>query len=89
MRGGQGMLRYLDNGEDVKVGIPELQERQGTFEKVGISVQQVAQQAMIENGQKIFRHFEARRRRVMYCQWGQVGRKAERSGGIAGNTSFE
>ena len=51
-------------------------------EKSRISVRQVAQQAMNENGQQFFEAFQARRRRVMYCQLGQVGRTAERSGGI-------
>ena len=51
------MLRYLDNGHDVKVGITELQGRLKISEKVRISVRQVAQQAMNENGQKVFEVF--------------------------------
>ena len=32
------MLRYLDNSDDVKVGVTELQEQLNLSEKVGISV---------------------------------------------------
>ena len=51
------MLRYLDNCNDVKVGITELQERVEASAQIGISIQQVAQQAMNEDGQKIFEVF--------------------------------
>ena len=36
------MLRYLDNSDDVKVGITELQERFEVPVQIGISIQQVA-----------------------------------------------
>ena len=39
------MLRYLDNSDDVKVGINELQERLEVPVQIGISIQQVAQLA--------------------------------------------
>ena len=58
------MLRYLDNGDDVKVGITELQERLGVPVQIGISIQQVAQLARSENGQKIFEVFG---RKNKYC----------------------
>ena len=45
------MLKYLEDSDDVKVGITELQEQVEISEKVGISIRQVAQQAMNENGQ--------------------------------------
>ena len=48
------MLRYLENSDDVKVCITELQERLEVPVQIGISIQQVAQQARSENGQKIF-----------------------------------
>ena len=51
------MLRYLDNSNDVKVGITELQERVEVPLQFGISIQQVAQQAVNEDGQKIFEIF--------------------------------
>ena len=57
----KGMLRYLDGGNDVKVGITELQERSEVPVQFGISIQQVAQQAMNENGPtnfEVFRHEE-------------------------------
>ena len=44
------MLRYLDNCSKVKVGITELQERV----EICVSIQQVARQAMSEDGQKSF-----------------------------------
>ena len=53
----KGMLRYLDNCNDVKVGITDLQERAGVPAQIGTSIQQVAQQAMNEDGQKIFEVF--------------------------------
>ena len=63
----KSMLRYLDNCKDVKVGIAELQERVEVPAQIGISIQHVAQQAMDENGQNIFRNILARRRRTVYC----------------------
>ena len=47
------MLRYLDNCNEVTVSITELQERAEVPAQIGISIQQVAQQAMNEDGQKI------------------------------------
>ena len=72
------MLRYLDNCNEVKVGITVLQERVEVPLQFGISVQKVAQQAMNEAGQKIFEVILAGRRRIMYCQLGQMGGAAER-----------
>ena len=51
------MLRYLDNSEKMTVGIAELQERVEVPVQIGISFQQVAQQARSENDQKIFEVF--------------------------------
>ena len=51
------MLRYLDKSDDVKVAITELQERSEVPVQIGISILQVSQQAMNENGQKIFEVF--------------------------------
>ena len=53
----KGMLGCIDNRNDVKVGNTELQERVEVPLQFGISIQQVAQQAMNENGQKIFEIF--------------------------------
>ena len=63
----KGVLRYLDNCNEVKVGITELQERVAVPAQVGISIPQVAQQAMNEDGQKIFELILARRKRIMCC----------------------
>ena len=46
----KGMPRYLNNYNEVKVGT-ELQERVDVPAQIGISIQQVAQQAMNEDGQ--------------------------------------
>ena len=51
------MLRYLEDSEDLKVGVTEFQEQLGTSEEACISVKQIAQQAMNENGQKILENF--------------------------------
>ena len=48
----KSMLRYLDNSDDVKVGITILQERVEVPEQIGISILQVARQATNEDGQK-------------------------------------
>ena len=50
----KGMLRYLDNSDVAKVGITELQERVEVPLQFGIPIQQVAQLARSESGQKIF-----------------------------------
>ena len=38
------MLRYLEDSEDLKVGVTELQEQLGRSEEAGVSIRQVAQQ---------------------------------------------
>ena len=45
------MLKYLEDSDDVKVGITELQERLEISAKVGISIRHVAQQATNEHDQ--------------------------------------
>ena len=51
------MLRYQEDSEDLKVCVTELQEQLEISEEAGVSIRQVAQQAMNENGQKIFEMF--------------------------------
>ena len=46
------MLIYLDNCNEVKRGTNESQERVEVPAQIGISIQQVAKQAMNEDGQK-------------------------------------
>ena len=65
------MLRYVEDSEDVKVGVTELQEQLEISEDASASIRQIAQQAMNENGQKIFDIFFARKRRGTYCQSGR------------------
>ena len=51
------MLTYQEDCEDLKVGDSELQEQLGISEEASIPIKQIAQQAMTENGQKIFEMF--------------------------------
>ena len=44
------MLRYLDNSEELKVCIVELQERLEVLVQIGLSIRHVAQQARSETG---------------------------------------
>ena len=89
------MLRYLDNSEKVKVGIAELQERLEVPVQIGISIQQVAQQARSENGQKIFEVFGKEEEEVYVASW--AGCAVERLSGVgkkmsgheSGNTNAE
>ena len=53
----KGFLRHLEDSEDSKVSVTELQEQLGISEEAGISVKQVAQQARNENGQNMFEIF--------------------------------
>ena len=53
----KSMLRYLDNCNEVKVGITELQERVVVPAQIGISIRQVARQAMNDDGQRFFEVF--------------------------------
>ena len=53
----KGMLRCLDNCDEEKVGITELQERVEVLAQIGISIQLVVQEAMNEDGQTIFEVF--------------------------------
>ena len=63
------MLRHIDNSDDVKVGITELQERLEVLVQIGISIQQVAQQARSENGQKIFEVFWQDEEELCIASW--------------------
>ena len=56
----KGMLRYLEDSEDLKVGATELQEQLGISEEAGLSIKQIAEQAI-----EIFNQGG------MYCQFDQ------------------
>ena len=73
-------MGYLEDGEDLKVSLTELQEQQVISEEAGVSIKQVAQQARNANCERFFQTFQARKRRFMHCQLGQM--EAERSGGV-------
>ena len=66
------MLRYLDNCNEVKVGITELQERV----EIGISIQQVARQAMSEDGQKSFSMYSGKKKENDLWLAGPDGRRS-------------
>ena len=74
----KGMLRYLDNCNEVKVGNTVLQERVGVPLQFGISVQKVAQQAMNEDGQKIFEVFWQEGEELCIASWARW--EAQRKG---------
>ena len=65
----KSMLRYLDNCNEVKVGITELQERVKVHEQISISTQQVARQAMNEDGQKILEVFWKEEGKLFVASW--------------------
>ena len=71
----------------MKVLVTELQEHVEISEEVGISTGQVAQQAMKENGQKIFENFRQGEEEVYIASLGQVERAAERFGGVGKKVS--
>ena len=51
------MLRYLEDSEDLKVSISELEGQPETPEKEGLSIMQIVQQARNEKGQQLFETF--------------------------------
>ena len=63
------MLRYLDNSDDVKVGIIELQELLEVPVEIGISFQRFAQLARSENGQKICEVFLHEEEELYIASW--------------------
>ena len=63
------LLGYLEDSDDVKVGVTELKEQLEISEEAGVSIKQVAQQAMNENGQKIFEHFRRGGEEVCSASW--------------------
>ena len=57
------MLRYFEDSEELEVGILELKEQLGISYEAGMSVRQIAQQAMIANGQQFFTLLKKEKRR--------------------------
>ena len=51
------MLKYLEDSEDVKMGLSELKEQLETPEETGISIMQIAKEARKEGGHKLFQIF--------------------------------
>ena len=66
------MLRYLEDSEDLKVGVSDLKEQLGISDEAGMTIRQIAQQAMNENGQKIFHSVKQGEEEVS----GEVGKTA-------------
>ena len=50
-----GFLTYLEDSEDLKVSVTELQEHLGLSEEASISIKQVTRQARNENGQNFLK----------------------------------
>ena len=53
----KGIVKYLEDSEELKVSLSELKEQLETPEEAGISIMQVAKQARNERGQKLFQIF--------------------------------
>ena len=51
------MLEYLEDSEDLKVGLSELKEQLETPEEAGFSIMQIVKQARNEGGPKLFQIF--------------------------------
>ena len=64
----KGMLRYFDNSNDVKVGITVLQGRVEVQLRLGIHIQQVAQQAMTKMAKR-FSKYSGRKEKNYVLQW--------------------
>ena len=58
----------MEDNDDVKVGVTELQEQLGMSEEAGISIEQVAQQARIENGH-FLKFFGKEKKRYALLVW--------------------
>ena len=56
--------RNLEDSEDLKVSVTELQAQLGMTEGAGISINQVALQARNENGSKIFDFFSGKEKNM-------------------------
>ena len=69
------MLRYLDNCNEVKVGITELQERVEVPEQIG-TIQQVARQAMNGDGQNIFLKYSGKTKENYLWPAGPDGKRS-------------
>ena len=76
----KSMLRYLDNCNEVKVSINELQEWVEVPKQIGISIQQVARQATDEDGEKIFEVFWQEEEELCIASWARW--EAQRKGSV-------
>ena len=76
----KGMLRYLDNCNEVKVGITVLQSRVEVPLQVCIFIQKVAHQAMNEDGQKIIEVFWQEGEEICVASWARW--EAQRKGWV-------
>ena len=75
------MLNYLEDSEDLKVGLSELKEQLEMPEEAGFSIMQIAQQARDERCEKALRNVQARREWRVHRQLGEVGCTMEWIGG--------
>ena len=74
----KSMLRCLDNCNEVKVDITDLQARVEVLAQIGISIQQVARQAINEDGQTIFEVFWQEEGKIFVVGWARW--EAQRKG---------
>ena len=68
----RGILRYLEDSEDLEVSVTEVQEQMGMSEDAGVSFKQVARRQGQETRTAFVSSFVARRRRCLQCQIGQM-----------------
>ena len=77
----RGILRYLEESEDLEVSVTELEEQLGMSEETGMSIQQDAHQTRNENGQLfIFEIFRQGEDDGLHCQPAQMEHAVERPG---------
>ena len=65
----RSILGYLEDYEDLKVSVTELQEQLGMSDDAVISISQVAQQARNENGQNILDTLRQGEEEVCIASW--------------------
>ena len=70
------MLRYLNNSDDVKVGITELQERLEVPLPIGISIQQVASRREVKMAKRFLKFFFCMKKKNYVLPAGPDGRRS-------------
>ena len=68
----RGILRYLEDSEDLEVSVTEVQEQMGMFQDAGVSFKQVARRQGQETRTAFVSSFMAIRRICLQCLIGQM-----------------